>query len=213
MVSAFVESFGERALPKGASDAAIRICANSSLGDVAQWVHYGGGRTALVADVESSWASPFARYSDAQRPTTEFEQYVAAPDRWRSVLTCVNELGIYRVDYLKDQNGEHVGFDLRTTTADEMHQNVARWGCDVRFPQRPFAPLTVEQRGYLYDYQTQFVIPCIEAHGAHATTPPSKDDFVSTWPNQEWWPSAARSETGIDYDAIDDACPGFVPGM
>ncbi|MCZ4501183.1 MAG: hypothetical protein JWQ74_3740 [Marmoricola sp.] len=75
----------------------------------------------------------------------------------------------------------------------------------------PSAALSDEQAGYLYDYWTGFVVPCYAAndHEVHES-PPTRDEFVTRWPFQQWSPRPATlggEEVIAAFEELDQFCP------
>jgi hypothetical protein len=62
--------------------------------------------------------------------------------------------------------------------------------------------------GYLYDYFTKFLVPCYEANGIENVPAPTRAEFVSLWPNQNWYPSMGDVPMGSEMEnQLNAACP------
>lgn len=165
---------------------------------------------ARIAAVESGWDSVRAQYPDAQRPSVEFEHYSEHEEYLRGQIDCLRDLGL-KVDLAHDADGAVNGFSLDFGEDDGQNASIGSWSCQVRYPQHPRPPATPEQLGYLYDYFTQFVVPCLEAHGQPQAVPLTRAEFIARWPDQGWFPSSNRDAP--DGEATDAACPSVMPDM
>ena len=165
---------------------------------------------ARVAAVESAWQAVLRQFPDAQRPAVDFEHYADDDEFIDQQIACLRDLGI-TVDVGTTSDGQVGGYSMNPASGEEEAAMIGHWSCEVRYPQHPRPPATPEQLGYLYDYFTQFVVPCLEAHGQPQTVPLTRVEFIANWPNQNWFPS---SNQGVpDGEATDAACPSTMPDM
>jgi hypothetical protein len=60
----------------------------------------------------------------------------------------------------------------------------------------------------MYDYLTQFLVPCYEANGIENPPPPPREDFIASWGNLIWFPDmSSLPMDSPEAIAIAEACP------
>ncbi|HEV7566197.1 MAG TPA: hypothetical protein VGO31_09595 [Microbacteriaceae bacterium] len=160
-----------------------------------------------LASANSDWQSVLTQYPNAVRPDAPFQGYMSAADEMAVMSACYGEHGVpiaygYPVGAKPGDKPTSVGAD-----ANDEAGAIGIYVCSVEHPSRPNSPMTSEQLGWAYDYFTKFLVPCYEANGIHVPPAPSRSDFVSKWPNQNWFPSHGMSANPDKDAAIDKACP------
>lgn len=114
-------------------------------------------------------------YPDVELPDVEFERYVTESDRETLLEGCFAELG---VDVSIDAAG---GMSGRAEGPDGMQAlEIAMYACAVRYPDswaRGFA-MSIEERGYLHDYYSFVVTPCIRSAGYPPPKLPDRETFL-----------------------------------
>lgn len=67
----------------------------------------------------------------------------------------------------------------------------AYWTCHAQYPSPTgyYVDYSADQLGVIYEYWTEFYLPCAAAHGVEVDTAqvPSRDTFVSAWLQGEQW--------------------------
>lgn len=159
--------------------------------------------TLRLANLDAQWQSVVSMFPDAKRPDVEFAAYLSEADRAEKLAPCYTESGI-KYSEGTDENGTVVG--LSPSIIDEASA-VAIFLCDAAYPHQLVAPPSPEILGYLYDYFTKFVVPCYEANGITNNPAPTREAFITQWPNQNWFPSMGDVADTADGDAIETACP------
>ena len=97
-------------------------------------------------------------------------------------------------------------------TSDEAlvkASSLARYVCAQQFVVERGPGLSERQVAYLYDYQTEFVLPCYSEKGYPVLTPPiARAEYVAKWPFQYWSPEPSRIDAmGVEYDQLNLMCP------
>ena len=97
-------------------------------------------------------------------------------------------------------------------TSDEAlvkASSLARYVCTQQFVVERGPGLSERQVAYLYDYQTEFVLPCYSEKGYPVLTPPiARAEYVAKWPFQYWSPEPSRIDAmGVEYDQLNLMCP------
>jgi len=152
---------------------------------------------------DREWDAVTATYPDAVRPADPFQEY-RDPNDSTALLGCLTAAGL-PVD-LGSTVGGGGPVSVGTSTSTEAEE-VASFTCWAGYPTKPVAPMTAAQLDYLYSYLTEYLVPCYEANGITNEKAPSREDFVSQWPNQGWFPdttSAALSDQ--EQQRIDSTC-------
>ena len=156
---------------------------------------------------DSAWQGVLTQYPDAVRPDVPFDGYLDAADEMTVMSACYTQHGVpisngYAIGAKKGDPPTSVGGE-----ASNEHQAIGLYFCTAEHPGRPTGPPTTEQLSWMYDYLTRFLVPCYEANGLSVPPAPSKQDFVTKWPNQNWFPSAGMTSNPDKDAAIDRACP------
>jgi len=156
--------------------------------------------SALNADADVYWSRVLALYPEAVRPEVTREAEVQADKADSVVSECLDEDGI------------KIEGTLSEFTPITEAENLSWYACSVRFPVVPRPPVSKEQLGYIYDYLTLFVAPCLIDQGSTVDEPPTRDFFVENWPNQNWFPAPSAEPGSTEYATMNEACPSSVGG-
>jgi hypothetical protein len=160
-----------------------------------------------LAQRETSWQGVLAQYPNAVRPDVPFDGYLVQADEMTVMSACYKEHSVpvgygYPIGAKKGDPPTSVGGE-----ANNEQQAIGLYFCGAEHPGRPTAPLRPDQLAWMYDYMTEFLVPCYEAKGITVPPAPSKQAFVSTWPNQNWFPSPGMTANPDKDAAIAKACP------
>ena len=160
---------------------------------------------ARVAEADRDWQGVLARFPDAVRPEVAFE-YVTETNRVDVRRACFEAAGLpIEEGHSGTPDGPVVSVNATTTTTA---QEVAAYTCRVAHPdKRTSGPPNAEQLGWIYDYLTEYYGPCLAANAIDVSPAPPRDDFVTNWPNQGWFPSNTRPMPDPEWDAaLSEAC-------
>ena len=164
---------------------------------------------ARVAEAEREWQGILAAYPDAVRPDVAFEAYVTNENRVEVTRACFEAAGL-PIDEGRtgtDPDDPVVSIGTSATTVEER---IALYTCRVAHPERRTSgPPNAEQLGWIYDYLTEYSVPCYEANGIVVPPAPPREEFVANWPNQGWYPSVGDHPMAMDAEwdaALSKAC-------
>ena len=160
---------------------------------------------ARVAEADRDWQGVLARFPDAVRPEVAFK-YVTEANRVDVRRACFEAAGLpIEEGRSGTPDGPVVSVNATTTTTA---QEVAAYTCRVAHPdKRTSGPPNAEQLGWIYDYLTEYYGPCLAANAIDVSPAPPRDDFVTNWPNQGWFPSNTRPMPDPEWDAaLSEAC-------
>lgn len=135
----------------------------------------------------------------AARPDVPVEAEVTSAEAEAVRGECMAEEGVPLGDYTMTEFGP--------VTEKE---SIAWYTCLVRFPGIPRPLANDEQLGYIYDYWTGYVAPCLAERGANNPPPPSREEFVAQWPNQKWYPAPAGAPGSEQFGIDGEACPATI---
>ncbi len=164
-----------------------------------------------LAQDERLWEGVLASYPDAVRPEIAFAGYVTDENRMDLHRACYEAAGL-QVDEARaasDPDGPVVGVGYSADTAEEA---IAGYACHAAHPEKPVRGLNPEQVGWVYDYQTTYYSPCLEANGIVVLPPPERDAYVSSWPQPTWAPipfDDVRFSAPEAEEALNEACRPF----
>jgi len=160
--------------------------------------------TLRIAEQDLGWEQVLSRFPEAVRPTVDAVEYVRIDEGIEKLIECYESVGV-PIDIGRDRHGNIGGVSTLSTTEAEA---VAEFVCRQQLRPRPRAPINQAQLGWMYDYLTEFYVPCLEANGIKNPAPPSRSDFIANYPNQNWFPSMGSAFMDNDLgEAIMDACP------
>lgn len=156
---------------------------------------------------DAAWQSVLTQYPDAVRPDVPFDGYLDQADEMRVMSACFTQHGVplgysYPVGAKKGDPPTGVGGE-----ATDEQQSIGLYWCTVEHPGKPSSPPNAAQLSWMYDYLTRFIVPCYRANGITVPAAPSKQDFVSKWPHQNWFPSPGMSADAARDAAVQKACP------
>ena len=99
----------------------------------------------------------------------------------------------------------------QAATGTPQEVAIAGYVCARQHVTVPNGTLSERQVAYLYDYQTQFVLPCYEEKGHPNTTAPiARDEYIASWPFQQWAPRPSNLDMmTVEYDQLNLMCPGI----
>jgi len=149
---------------------------------------------ALIASSDSYWSRVTMLFPSAERPDVERVAEVSPDESNAQIAACLNEAGVSLAS-----PGEF--------SSSYEGDNLAWYACNVRYPTVPRPPVNDEQLGYIYDYLTGFVAPCLEKLGLEVEAPPTRKFFIEQWPNQNWYPAPAVDGELGELEAIGKECP------
>jgi hypothetical protein len=160
-----------------------------------------------LARVDTDWQFVLGQYPNAVRPETPFQGYIGSADEMSVMSACLTEQHVplsygYAIGAKKSDKPMSVGGE-----ASNEHQAIGLFICGAEHPGRPNSPMTPEQLGWSYDYFTEFLVPCYQANGIDVPPAPSREDFISKWPHQNWFPSPGMGADPDKTAAIQKACP------
>lgn len=142
----------------------------------------------LQASYEEGLAELAANLQLDSLPEVEFERWVeTVEDSVETEAQCLTEQG-FEV-HVEDGT---LAFTDVDAVSEEFQQ--ASYICAARFPLHPrySAEWTEDQKALVYDFQTEFTIPCIEAlgHEVDVSERPTRQEWIATFSFEEaaWWP-------------------------
>lgn len=164
---------------------------------------------ARVAEADRDWQGVLAMYPDAARPEVALEAYVTDENRVDVMRSCYEAAGL-PIDEGRttpDPEGPVVSIGTSTNTLEEA---IAAYSCRVAHANKRISgPPNAEQLGWIYDYLTEYYVPCYDANGIVVPPAPPRAEFVRNWPNQGWFPSIGDHPMAMDAEwdaALSDAC-------
>lgn len=102
-------------------------------------------------------------------------------------------------------------------SSQEAALDLVQFECEAKYTPLPaiMTNWSAEQKGMLFDYWVEAMIPCLEAHGIYpADAPVSRETFMEIYPHVDWDPEllivdVRLSET--DNYEITAKCPPYPP--
>ena len=160
-----------------------------------------------LSNADQAWEQLLLQYPSAVRPQVTFGGYITDASEVAVMSACYTEQGVpiangYPAGAKKGDKPSSIGAE-----ADTEQEAIGAYVCNVEHPYRPSPPPTAQQLGYLYDYLTEFLVPCYEANGITELPAPTRAAFVANWPHQNWFPTDGAAMDGDRAAAIARACP------
>lgn len=159
---------------------------------------------ARVDQAEQWWQAVLERYPDAVRPDATFTAYLTDETRVETMRECYTAAGLAIEEGRDGPDGPVVSIGASATNEAEA---IARYVCMTAHPSTPVPGLNEAELGWLYDYLTEFSVPCLAANGIESEPAPLREDFVANWPNQHWYVSVGMSADPEWDAALEEACP------
>ena len=147
------------------------------------------------------WQNVVAQYPDAVRPADPFTGYTAADDMQDALNACYVSQGLTLGTTIDAEGNSSPG----GAEAGTEQESIGMFLCHAKITG-PTQPPNDAQLGYIYDYLTEFLVPCYEANGIENPAPPTREEFIANWPNQNWFPMTGLFGEDRDY-AVNKACP------
>ncbi len=143
-------------------------------------------------------------------PHVELIRFVSESE-WTNVqLGCLNDLG-FPVVALPDGRGVDSSMIPAAQAQRGGPYAVAVYTCQARYTMEPATgEMSDEELGELYDWYLAVEVPCLEAHGAEVSDPPSRPTFIETYNSHPWIPFIAIDREALGPEKIDEllaACP------
>jgi hypothetical protein len=158
-----------------------------------------------AADNDARWSFFFGDRPDVARPQVDRLGYVAPQDAEALYKKCLATAGV-NPDYI---------YGFGAYDSDPVGQTaayIAYYTCVAQYPVNPISVgfLSQAQLGFMYDYFTGRLVPCLRSLGYYVAPPPPRRAFVdglfngATWdPYADVHPPAGRHS----WDFIDERCP------
>ncbi|WP_167047114.1 hypothetical protein [Salinibacterium sp. ZJ454] len=160
--------------------------------------------TLRLAQLDSAWERVVAAHPNAVRPDVTFAGFVTSEQHTEVVSACFTEMAV-PFGLSTDADGTVNGMEW---TTDLEEHAVGAYVCQARHSTRPTGPPTDAQLAWMYDYLTQFLVPCYEANGIENPPAPPREDFIAGWPNLGWFPGTGNLPTDTPKGmAVVEACP------
>jgi len=150
---------------------------------------------------DDHWQSVAQQSPDAVRPVVDFAGYTADDDLQDALNECYLSKGLTLGIMIDEEGNESPGGVESSTQKGAIDIFV----CNSLIVGA-YQPPNDAQLGYIYDYPTEFLVPCYEANGIENPAPPTREEFVANWPNQNWFPMTGLFGDDREY-AVNAACP------
>ncbi|MFC9557985.1 hypothetical protein [Agromyces sp. NPDC056965] len=164
---------------------------------------------ARLAEADRDWQGVLASYPGAVRPEVVFEAYVTDENRVDVMRACY-EAAALPIDEGRTGTDPDSPVDAIGTSTTTVEQAIAAHSCRVAHPnKRTSGPPNAEQLGWIYDYLTEYYVPCFELNDIVVPPAPPRAEFVANWPNQGWFPSVGDHPMAMDQEwsaAVSEAC-------
>jgi len=150
---------------------------------------------------DAAWQGVVGQYPGAVRPADPFTGYTDPADLQDAINDCYVSKGFTLGTSIDAVGNSSPGGAMASTEQEAIDLFL----CHSEFTGATQPPNDA-QLGYIYDYLTEFLVPCYEANGIENPAPPTREEFIANWPNQNWSPSTGLFGEERDY-AVNRACP------
>lgn len=147
-------------------------------------------------------------------PEVELIRWTEGPtEHWTAVAQCLTDRG-FPAEAKVDARG--VIFPNGGSPEEQNDAlDIAWYVCQAEYSLDPrfYDDWNEDQLGVVYDYFTQYYIPCMKAHNqpVNEKEKPSRDVYITTYHNPEidrWWP---YPENRVPPDDVTKICPELPP--
>lgn len=117
-----------------------------------------------------------ARLDITNPPEVDLVRWITR-DQWDATMSdCLTQAGFPT----KPAVGGGLEHDPGIPVDQTPGYHLAIYRCEAQYTLEPkySQGTTDEQKGLLYDYYVQWLVPCVEEAGAHISDPPSRDTFI-----------------------------------
>jgi hypothetical protein len=133
-------------------------------------------------------------------------------DEWPQVMAdCLNVEGMYVAG---DAGGLVVYEDPNLSQSQADLADSAWYTCTSQYPRDPVDDgyLTMEQRGYQYDYFQRSLIPCLTAHGLTVVEAPRRIDYITATHESDWYSwnpylTVGGDPSEVELSKVQKECP------
>lgn len=134
----------------------------------------------LARNIDGVWMG--MGLDDAKRPPDPAVVFIDQ-DQWApSMASCMTDQGF--TGYVGDESGLQVG-----NYVEREDESIAWYLCQATYQHDPneYGGLNGRQLEYMYDYNRDILVPCLEAHGVDVGTPPDREAAVTVGGDSAGW--------------------------
>ena len=115
-------------------------------------------------------------YGLTDPPVVELVRWTTMADYGATVAACLRDAGFNAVGA-----GGIVGFPDGIGPAQQGAYHLAEYTCDAEYSMHPkyLQVFTAEQWGLRYDYDVEWLVPCLVSVGGAPSEPPTRDTYVA----------------------------------
>lgn len=137
-------------------------------------------RMLLDRSIDNIWSS--MALDDAKRPPDPAIVFIDQDDWAPTMASCMTDQGF--VGYVGDESGLQLG-----NYSEREAESIAWYLCQVTYQSDPndYGGLNGRQLEYMYDYNRDVLVPCLEAHGVEVGTPPDREAAVTVGGDSAGW--------------------------
>jgi hypothetical protein len=156
--------------------------------------------------LESRRADLLSRFPDAVIQDVDRIRFVT-PEEWpQAIADCLTEQG-FEASVSRDG-----GVETSYTAEQEEPTELARYGCNAKYPVHPkySQPLNEAQLKYLYDYYVNTLTACLEAEDISVSEAPSFSSFLDADESERWFPYRSIDRYSPE---LEEKCPQSPSGL
>ena len=135
-------------------------------------------------------ASLAASYELSDPPQVELVRWTTMTDYGPTKASCLQDAGFHAIGV-----GDLVMYPDGISESQVSAWHAADYECEAKYSLNPkyTQPYTEAQWGILYDYWTQWLVPCEESLGLTPDAPPTRETFVAQGLQGKWaWNPATQ---------------------
>jgi hypothetical protein len=155
-----------------------------------------------LAQQDVGWQRVSFMHPAAERPSVVFEGYTGDDDYLDTLHACLVENGV-NLGVKVNEVGEE---EPTAASPTDEPGAIADFVCRSTVVVKP-SPWNAAQIGYHYDYLTRFLVPCYAANGIENKPAPSREEYISLWPNPGWAPELGDAFGTPAAAPLVEACP------
>lgn len=151
-------------------------------------------------------------------PSAEFVAFLSGDEWVEATEQCFAEFGMEATARWEGGIEWNGAGNAASGSAEFLEGLAAMYVCSVRYPDRwaVESAMSEAERGFLYDYARNVLVPCIRSAGYEVPPLPQREDYIT---QRAWWwgyeraqPWPQNTSTQLEFELLLSRCPEVPKG-